>query len=299
MSRTDFMEQLDRLLQDIPSAEREEALQYYNDYFDDAGKENEQAVMKALGNPARVAENIKRDLTESGTQTHAKASDEAIVEYGKSYEEENRQEKEVPESIGSGSGREKETRSEGEQGGSVYQTEKSSEVFGGSAYNEGTRGWEAQGGGAYGTGNRGGVFGGSADSRREAEPVYTAGAGAAGKRGRAMSGGAIALIVIGAVFLSPVGLGLLSVLFGVIACWFALILSAGVMTLALLVVLVVLVVVGIMCIFVDPLVGAALIGGGFIVGGLGLLSLMLTVAMAGIVTPAIFRGIGRLFARRA
>ena len=39
MNRTDFMEQLERLLQSITPAEREEALQYYNDYFDDAGGE--------------------------------------------------------------------------------------------------------------------------------------------------------------------------------------------------------------------------------------------------------------------
>ncbi len=62
MKRTDFMNQLESLLQSIPSTEREEAMQYYNDYFDDAGAENEQQVIEALGNPARVAENIKRDL---------------------------------------------------------------------------------------------------------------------------------------------------------------------------------------------------------------------------------------------
>ena len=62
MNRTEFMSQLEQLLQSITPAEREEALQYYNDYFDDAGAENEQAVIDALGNPAKVAENIKRDL---------------------------------------------------------------------------------------------------------------------------------------------------------------------------------------------------------------------------------------------
>ena len=66
MNRAEFMRQLESLLQSIPAAEREEALQYYNDYFDDAGNESEQEVIEALGNPARVAENIKRDLLESG-----------------------------------------------------------------------------------------------------------------------------------------------------------------------------------------------------------------------------------------
>ncbi len=62
MNRVEFMRQLERLLQSIPEAERAEALQYYNDYFDDAGMENEKEVIDALGNPAKVAENIKHDL---------------------------------------------------------------------------------------------------------------------------------------------------------------------------------------------------------------------------------------------
>ncbi|MDE6016321.1 MAG: DUF1700 domain-containing protein [Acetatifactor sp.] len=68
MNRAEFMRQLESLLQNIPQAEREEALQYYNDYFDDAGPENEKAVLEALGNPFRVAENIKRDVNENGYQ---------------------------------------------------------------------------------------------------------------------------------------------------------------------------------------------------------------------------------------
>lgn len=59
------MRQLESLLQNISATEREEALQYYNEYFNDAGPENEQNVIEALGNPAKVAENIKR--TFSGT----------------------------------------------------------------------------------------------------------------------------------------------------------------------------------------------------------------------------------------
>lgn len=60
MNRAEFMRQLESMLQGISPTEREEALQYYNDYFDDAGEENEKAVIEALGNPARVAENIKK-----------------------------------------------------------------------------------------------------------------------------------------------------------------------------------------------------------------------------------------------
>ena len=39
MNRIGFMTQLAALLQDVPVEERREAMQYYNDYFDDAGAE--------------------------------------------------------------------------------------------------------------------------------------------------------------------------------------------------------------------------------------------------------------------
>jgi len=86
MNRAEFMRQLESLLQTISATEREEALQYYNDYFDDAGKDNEQAVIEALGTPARVAENIKRDILENtggDISGRASASDRAMIEYGK------------------------------------------------------------------------------------------------------------------------------------------------------------------------------------------------------------------------
>ena len=46
MSRTEYMRELDALLQGISKEEREEAMQYYNDYFDDAGSENEEKVIE-------------------------------------------------------------------------------------------------------------------------------------------------------------------------------------------------------------------------------------------------------------
>ena len=55
MNRFEYMRRLEALLSDISPSEKEEALTYYNDYFNDAGQENEQQVIKELGSPEQVA----------------------------------------------------------------------------------------------------------------------------------------------------------------------------------------------------------------------------------------------------
>lgn len=59
MNRMEFMEQLERLLYDLPENERQDALCYYNDYFDDAGEENEGSIIQELGSPGKVAAIIR------------------------------------------------------------------------------------------------------------------------------------------------------------------------------------------------------------------------------------------------
>jgi len=67
MNRADFMKNLAELLADMTPAEREEAIQYYNDYFDDAGAENEQSVIASLGTPEQLAKTIKAGLFDGGS----------------------------------------------------------------------------------------------------------------------------------------------------------------------------------------------------------------------------------------
>lgn len=68
MDRKKFMEELAFLLQDVDDLEREEAMQYYQDYFDEAGVENEQQVISDLGSPERVAAIIKAGLKDQFDQ---------------------------------------------------------------------------------------------------------------------------------------------------------------------------------------------------------------------------------------
>lgn len=217
MNRIDFMKQLESLLQNISPAEREEALQYYNEYFNDAGAENEQAVIEALGNPAKVAENIKRDINGAGygDTGYQKPQNRAVVQY--------------------------------QQPGTQYTKQ---------------------------------------EQQKEGMPTW-----------------AIVLLIIGGIIISPAALGvaggLLGTLAGVIVGWFGLIFGFGIAALVLFLVLLVLVVTGIACMWTDPLVGVALLGGGLVCGALSILFLMLTVAMAGIATPAIFKGLCRLFGSKS
>ena len=65
MNRKEFLDELAFLLQDIEDVERDEAIQYYQDYFDEAGIENEQQVINELGTPEKVAAIIKAGINEN------------------------------------------------------------------------------------------------------------------------------------------------------------------------------------------------------------------------------------------
>ena len=214
MNRLEYMRQLEALLLNISATEREEALQYYNEYFDDAGPENEQDVIAALGTPARVAENIKKDI------------------FGKGY------------------------------GDTVYERVSSNrhDVV------------EYRGAEAY-------------DNTKQEEKMST---------------GMIVLIVVLCILASPVlfgvGSGAIGLLLGLVAAWFSLIIGFGVAAFCLLVVMAVLIVGGFACLAqYSFLAGLGMLGGGLICGGIGILFLMLTVAMAGIATPAMIKGAVSLF----
>ncbi len=68
MSRKAFMARLDELLADITEAEKDEALSYYEEYFEDAGPENEEEVIQSLGSPEKVAATIKAGLSENAQE---------------------------------------------------------------------------------------------------------------------------------------------------------------------------------------------------------------------------------------
>ena len=62
MTRNEFMFQLRTKLKRLPQSDAEDAVAYYQGYFDDAGPENEQEVIKELGSPSEVAGKIIREF---------------------------------------------------------------------------------------------------------------------------------------------------------------------------------------------------------------------------------------------
>lgn len=63
MRKEEFLKQLEYLLQDVPDADKEEAMAYYRDYLEEAGSENEEQVIEEFGSPERVAAIIRADVT--------------------------------------------------------------------------------------------------------------------------------------------------------------------------------------------------------------------------------------------
>ena len=90
MNRIEYMTKLASLLQDIPEVERKDAMKYYNDYFDEAGEENEEQVIREFGAPEEVAENIKADLkgkTENTTHGQQEEYQSAGQQYQMNHQE--------------------------------------------------------------------------------------------------------------------------------------------------------------------------------------------------------------------
>lgn len=62
MTKNEYMKELENALRRLPKEEREEALSYYREYFEDAGPEKEVEVLEELGDPKVAASQILKDV---------------------------------------------------------------------------------------------------------------------------------------------------------------------------------------------------------------------------------------------
>lgn len=79
MTRQEYMQQLAALLAVMPEAERRDALDYYEEYFDAAGPEKEAQTIQELGSPQNVAEKIWEG---TGAQFGTPMPDNSMPEQG-------------------------------------------------------------------------------------------------------------------------------------------------------------------------------------------------------------------------
>lgn len=269
MSRWEFMRQLEKLLSDISPNEREEALQYYNDYFNDAGMENEQEVIKALGSPEQVAKIVKDGLGDGGSQgefTENGFSSSAV-----------RQNELIRKEAAFG-------KNDGASGQEGEATDES-----GKAFSQDTGTFEYR-------------YSQSGDGSREASDSFSQsgeGSGQTEKEKKDMPVWAIVLIVFACILGSPVLLGLaggaLGLIIGVVTAVFATIFGIGLAAAICFIVAFALVIAGFGVIIPHPFEGIGLLGGGFICGALGILFMLLTVLLVTKVVPAICQGIASIY----
>ena len=313
MNRAEFMRRLTELLGDVAPTEREEAIQYYNDYFDDAGEENESGVIASLGTPEELARTIKAGLndggnsgefTESGFSGYTQMPKDEIVKV---------KDEDAAGRTDTGAG----------QAGAAYSEAAGSGEAQGSGEFRGTQSGNGYYEGAYYKRPEGdGVYGGRQDTRNYRNPYEESGSreSSAGRtygqntsyeqsgsygtgtsygQGKAakepMSGGMIALIVVLAVLTSPVWIGLLGgflgVAAGLIAVLFALFLTFLIIGVVFIVVAIALLVTGVTLLFSAPLAALCVIGCGLVLFALGLVGIWVMVALAGLAIPAFVRGI--------
>lgn len=58
MTKNEYLARLKSCLECIDASEREAAVQFYTEYFEDAGEENAEKVMAELGSPEKLARDI-------------------------------------------------------------------------------------------------------------------------------------------------------------------------------------------------------------------------------------------------
>lgn len=203
MNKYEFLSQLRAALSTLPKEEREAAMSYYEEFFSDAGEENEQAVMASLGTPEELARSI---ISENA--------------------------KDDPEPSENGNG--------------------------GASYSGFTP---------------------------PPTPAQTA---------RKWTGGQITLIVLLAVFSSPIWLGLLCGIFGIIVGLFGVIIGLvggiGAAAIAFFIA-------GIVALFSEPVAGIFLMGIGLILGGLMPLAIYPLCKCIVKLIVTIVKGIGALFGK--
>ncbi len=74
MTRTEYMAQLEKYLKKLPHKEFQEAITFFNEYFDEAGPEHEATIIEELGTPKEAASELINNIL----QRHIQGDEDSI-----------------------------------------------------------------------------------------------------------------------------------------------------------------------------------------------------------------------------
>ncbi len=258
MNRAEFMNRLKTLLIDVSPTEREEAIQYYNDYFDDAGVENEASVIASLGTPEELARTIRAGLNDGGNA--GEFTESGYQRYGETIKNEVIR---------------KDQPSDGQSSNDQYSG-------GQSPYGQSSNGQYSGGQSPYGQTS----YGQNAGNRTQKKQMS----------GGTIALIVIAVILSSPVWIGLLG-SLFGIAVGLIAtllCLFVAFLAVGVVLAAAGIALFI---AGIAALFSTPLAGICLMGSGMICFAVGLVFIWLMVLVIAAAVPGLVRGIVSLCSR--
>lgn len=261
MYKVDFLKELENLLQDISREERESALQYYEDYFEDAGPDREEQVIAELGSPERVAAIIKEEL--SGNRNEA--NDGEYTENGYIDQHKRKEKLELLTKSQQGYSRQQNNNANHDSNQNNTQRNGQGNTQYNSQYNTNYNSeWEHR------NGNR--------NTRKESN---------------------IFLIILLCLFGIPIGLPLLitamALAFSVLVTIFCFFISFILVAFALAVTGIILICAGFTQLPVSPAVTAALIGTGLILVGLGFLFGIFSIWLCMNVIPSFTKWLGEMW----
>ncbi len=75
MTKTEYMEQLQKKLKKLPKEDYLKAIEYYEEYFAEAGEDNEAHAIEDLGSPQEAADNIIREFAIDNVQDDTRKKD--------------------------------------------------------------------------------------------------------------------------------------------------------------------------------------------------------------------------------
>lgn len=274
MNKETYLQELRKGLKILPQYDREEAIEFYEEYFDEAGVENEAKVIEELGEPKILAKKILVDVVDRKyEETMAASSGNALAV--------------VPSPIVSGAGTSAAPQFQQVQGTEIPQAQ-GAPVFGAQS------GQYAQAQGAAGYGAQANPNYEQAFNGQPAEDKKS-------KKGDQPSALKTLWIVLAAIFalpLSPVIFALLIVACVMIFVAFIVLISFLIAGISILVAGIGTSIFGIVAFFMNPAAAMVVLGGGLVCFGLGIFFILGSLALIRLVAHGLAKGFGRIVHKR-